>query len=359
MNSHFECCSFISFHISKSKMAAARRINSIGRRAALSTAANMSRQIRIAVHGGAWAIPDELVDLNIKGVSGAAMAALGALKEGACPAEAAKAAVISLEENPVFDAGFGSVLNEDGNVEMDAMIMDGQDLSVGAVVGLRNVASPVSLANAVRTRTDHCLFAGEGASRIAEALGFETIDPASLVTDAGRQEWELFKKYGHTVSELFREREHSRQHDTVGCVVFVDGHCAAATSTGGITAKKVGRVGDSAIVGSGGFADNELGAISTTGHGESIMRVALGLRVLQDAATRSAQARPDGDRQLDAAAIAGLQFMTDRVAGQGGLVAVSPTGELSLRHTTPRMAWASLSSGDADSLEAGITRERG
>ena len=201
----------------------------------------------------------------------------------------------SLETNPVFDAGIGSVLNEDGDVEMDALIMDGKDLNTGSVIGINNLEHPIRLARLIMDKTHHVAFQGAGASRLADEFGLERIPQEILVTPAAVEEWKQYKKYGKAVSSLFmndKDKQHvhtapgnQAHHDTVGCVALdSNGNVACGTSTGGITAKKVGRVGDSPLVGSGGYAANELGGASTTGHGESIAKVLLAQRVLNTAA---------------------------------------------------------------------------
>ena len=188
-----------------------------------------------------------------------------------------QAAVESLESNPIFGAGTGSTLNENGDVEMDAFIMDGKDLSTGAVIGVNNVEHPIQLARMIMDRTDHIAFQGAGASKLADQFGLERVPQDSLITEAARKEWKHYKEYQAAVGELFAD---GRVHDTVGCVALdASGHFACGTSTGGITAKMQGRVGDSPLIGSGGYA-NEFGGVSTTGHGESIAKVVLAHRIL-------------------------------------------------------------------------------
>lgn len=156
---------------------------------------------------------------------------------------------------------------------MDAMIMHGDDLNAGAVVGVSRVKNPVSLARIIMEKTPHAMFAGQGAHRVAKSFGISLVEPRSLVTSAAVEEWKEYKKYNRTVGELFCSKDDALCHDTVGaCAMDSNGHFASATSTGGITAKRAGRVGDSPIVCSGGYADNRLGAVSTTGHGTCRVR---------------------------------------------------------------------------------------
>lgn len=275
----------------------------------------------IVVHGGAWAVPDALCDASVAGVKAAADRGYSVLEAGSA-LDAVEAAVRSLEEDPAFDAGRGAVLNAAGSVELDAVIMDGRDLSVGAVAALGPVLHPVSVARKVMEKSEHCLLVGDGATAFAREHGEPILTPEDLVTEAARTEWAAMAAYPTTVSSLFNTQG---AHDTVGAVALdAHGNVAAATSTGGITFKRVGRVGDSPIVGAGCLADNGLGAISTTGHGESIMRWTLASRVLH----RLGDGGADGAQSPDAALAWGLQGMLSRLGGCGGAVCLSPRGEL-------------------------------
>ena len=288
----------------------------------------------IIVHGGAWEIPDRLVDVNIRGVEEAAGKGWAVLKGKGPALDSVVAAVNALEDNPVFDAGIGSVLTEDGTVEMDAMIMDGTTLGAGAVAGLRDVRHPVDLARIVMEKTPHVLMIGEGARRLADKYNVERIPRERLVTDEARRE---------LVEWLEKRRRGAAGHDTVGAVALDHrGNIAAATSTGGTTGKWVGRVGDVPILGSGGYADNKIGGSSSTGHGESIMKVNLARLVLtyMEAGTPVQEATKKA-----------LAYMEDRVAGTGGVIALDTKGNLGHSFTTKRMVWASAVDGK---IESGI-----
>ena len=289
----------------------------------------------IVVHGGAWGIPDEQVDENIKGVEIAVKQGWQILKEGGSALDAVVAAVNSLEDNPVFDAGIGSVLTEDCTVEMDALIMDGRNLEAGAVAGLRDVRYPIKLARHVMEQTPHVFMIGEGANRLAEEFNVERITQNQLVTEEARkdlEEWLKEKKFGETFG-----------HETVGAVALDSlGNLAAATSTGGVTGKRVGRVGDVPIIGSGGYADNRVGAVSSTGDGEAIFKVNLAKLVLTYL---------DSGMNIQEAAEKALGYMHTRVNGNGGLIAVDLDGNIAHAFTTHRMVWASIKE---DKLESGI-----
>lgn len=300
----------------------------------------------IAVHGGAWAIPDSLRDASVSGCAAAAERGWNVLNaaDGKTALDAVEAAVRVLEDDPAFDAGYGSVLNAAGAVEQDAVIIDGRDLSAGAVAALGAVRNPVSVARLVMERTEHVLLVGDGATQFAREQGIPIVANEELVTAAARAEYEAMAAFPNSVSQLFNDAGSSGDdssgaavntgHDTVGAVAMDKyGNLAAATSTGGITFKRVGRVGDSPIIGSGCVADNTAGAISTTGHGESIMRFTLASRILY-ALNGSDELSPD------AALDFGLRSMRTRLGGCGGAILLSPQGELGLAFTTPRMAWA-------------------
>lgn len=236
----------------------------------------------------------------------------------------------------MFDAGRGSVLTEEGRVEMDAVIMDGRTLGTGAVACLTAARNPVSVARAVMERTEHCLVVGAGADSLVARLGCEAASQSWLTTPAAQEEYEHFRSYTGVVKGNFSEGTRNREnrtrlgHDTVGAVaVDYDGNVAAATSTGGITFGMPGRVGDSPLVGLGCLADNQLGAISATGHGESIMRMCLGSRILfSDCSTLIDAARDE------------LEAMRTRVGGHGGVptpAIAHPSLSLCLSMCCPRL----------------------
>jgi beta-aspartyl-peptidase (threonine type) len=246
----------------------------------------------IVVHGGAGR---QLVDLDDRvqaGCDAAAEAGWTVLARGGRALDAVMAAVIALEDDPHFNAGVGSCLTDVGTVEMDASIMDGATLAGAGVGAVTTVANPVRLAHAVLIDGRHALLAGSGAEAFARQCGLPTVAPASLVTERQRQRWQA------------RVRDH--QGGTVGAVaVDARGDVAAATSTGGTLGKLVGRIGDSAVIGAGTYADNRAGAASATGHGEAIIIAGLAkaavdaLRTGRDPATVAAAvvaeaARPRG-----------------------------------------------------------------
>lgn len=296
--------------------------------------------IAIAVHGGAWAVPDHLVEQTTASITKALQAGYSLLAYGTSAMEAVETAINILEDDPLFDAGTGSMLNAKGEVEMDALIMDGATLRSGSVMGIDNVIHPISVARKVLETTPHAILAGEGAKHFAASCGVETINPSRLITEAARDEWKSKSCFEDSLKDAF-ENSKSNSHDTVGCIALDSaGNIVAGTSTGGITMKMEGRVGDSPVIGCGAFADNELGACSTTGHGESILRVMLAHRAVAALEHKTPQE----------AAIQAISYMKDRVNGFGGLIVLNPKGETAVAYSTKRMVWG-LAKGTAGEYE--------
>jgi beta-aspartyl-peptidase (threonine type) len=166
----------------------------------------------IIVHGGAWALPDRLVEANIRGVERAAEEGWKVLASGGSALDAVERAVNTLEDDPTFDAGVGSVLNEDGDVEMDAIIMEGRTLGAGAVAGVKDVKNPVSLARRVMQETEHVMIISDGASRLARRWGLEAVSKEVLVTEEAVGEWEEYRRYSRAVSELYNRETTLQLH---------------------------------------------------------------------------------------------------------------------------------------------------
>jgi beta-aspartyl-peptidase (threonine type) len=283
----------------------------------------------IVVHGGAGdPVPDDpssgVLDApRLDGVRRACAAGLEVLRAGGPALDAVEAAVRLLEDDPVFNAGTGSTLTAAGDVECDASVMDGQTLRCGAVAVVKDVRYPVSLARAVMERTEHVLLAGPGASAFAREAGFPPYDNALLVTPRQRARW-----------EGARRGAASTRTGTVGAVARdVRGHLAAATSTGGMSMKLPGRVGDTPLVGCGTYADDALAAVSCTGHGERIVQLTLA-RHAADLVGRGLSAAE--------AAREAVRLLRSRVRGDGGLIVVGPGGEVGFAHNTAFMtrAWS-------------------
>jgi beta-aspartyl-peptidase (threonine type) len=283
----------------------------------------------IIVHGGAGhpgpadpALAGPGDTARLAGVRAAAEAGWSVLAAGGRALDAVEAAVRLLEDDPAFNAGTGSTLTAAGEVELDASIMDGATLRCGAVAVVKDVRNPIALARAVMERSDHVLLAGPGASAFAREVGIPVYDGARLIVPWQRARWEAAVRAGATPGRT----------GTVGAAARdAAGHLAAATSTGGTFLKRSGRIGDTPLVGAGTYADDRLAAVSCTGHGERIIRLALA-RVAADLAARGLPA--------EEAAREAVRLLVERVGGEGGLILVGPTGAPGFAHDTPQMSRA-------------------
>ncbi|HEY4119561.1 MAG TPA: isoaspartyl peptidase/L-asparaginase [Byssovorax sp.] len=281
------------------------------------------RSFCVLVHGGAGDVAESRRERHVEGCARAAAVGRAVLAGGGAALDAVEAAVRALEDDPVFNAGTGACLTSEGEVEHDASIMSGADLRAGAVCALRGFAAPVSIARAALEDGRHVLYAAEGARAFALSRGFQEAPAGSLVTDAARDALELARRAGAALGWA---------GGTVGAVARDGaGHVAAATSTGGVTNKRPGRVGDSPIVGAGNYADDASGAVSTTGHGEGMMRLVVAHSITEALA---AGASPG------AAAGAALDRLAARIGSTGGAIVISARGALGLARTTRTMSWA-------------------
>ncbi len=272
----------------------------------------------LIVHGGAGATPTDGREELREGVRRAVLAGWHLLAEGGRALDAVEAAVRALEDHPRFNAGQGSVLTARGTVEMDASIMEGDRLRCGAVAAVSRVSNPVTLARRVMEDTPHVLLVADGAHAFAREVGVPEIDPATLVTERQRARLAAAGARG-----------------TVGAVALDrHGTAAAATSTGGISGKRPGRVGDSALVGCGTYADSTLGAASCTGDGEAIIRVVLARRALDYL--------KEADDPHYAAKVA-VDLLVEEGRGGGGLILVDWRGRMAYAHSTPLMPVALMS----------------
>ena len=283
---------------------------------------------KLVIHGGSGSMrPGVLAPpLDVagrQGLSAALDAGEAILAAGGAALDAVEAAARILEEDPCFNAGRGSVLAFDGHVELDAAIMDGKDRRCGAVAGLRSTRAPISAARAVMEQSPHVLMSYEGADDFACEVGLEQVPNRWFVTPERRRQLDELLAKG---SEAF---DADIKYGTIGAVaVDMNGHAAAATSTGGLTAKRWGRIGDSPLIGAGTYADDRAAAVSATGLGEIFIRAAAAHELC-------ARVRIGG---------AGLQQALDEVlaevralGGNGGLIAVSPSGEAAWGFTTAGM----------------------
>ncbi len=295
-------------------------------------------QPSLIVHGGAgdWSPEDGDGAPAVAACSAAARAGFDILRGGGAAVDAAAAAVAFLEDDPRFNAGTGSALTADGEVECDASLMCG-DGRAGAVAALRDVKNPIYLARLVMERTPHVLLAGAGAAAFAVECGLAPLPPGALVTARMREKWQaaLARAVGPASG------------GTVGCAALdAAGRVAAATSTGGTMLKRRGRVGDSALIGAGTYAADGAGAVSCTGLGEAFIKAVAAKQAVE--ALRAGRWPTEAARELLPA--------VRRHGGAGGLICVDAAGRLGFAFDTPRMAHAWI---DADGRAGGGFRAPG
>lgn len=290
------------------------------------------KQYAIAIHGGAGTIlPSETDDEKelayTTALRDALLAGQAVLSTGGTAVDAVSVAVCSLEDCPLFNAGRGSVFNAAGFQEMDASIMDGSTRAAGAVAAVTGIRNPVRLARAVMDHSGHVLLIGEGAMAFARLRGFEILDDTWFYDEHRYQQWCAIRdtdgfELDHTAKES--------KYGTVGAVALdVHGHLAAATSTGGMTNKRFGRVGDSPIIGAGNFAWDKTCAVSCTGSGEYFLRgvIAYDVSCLMEYKGLS----------LAAACDMVIHSRLSDIGGDGGLIAIDRQGNIALPFNTPGM----------------------
>ncbi len=295
----------------------------------------------LIVHGGAWDIPDEAVTACKSGCERALHAGWAVLSAGGCALDAVEAAVIVLEDDPVFDAGYGSHLNRDGHVECDAIVMEGATLRAGAAAGLHRIKNPVRLARKILENSPHMMMIAEGAERFAKEQGLHLCKPEELVSEAEWEAWMKCKQDKHAAS-------HHRGHEqgTVGAVALdSQGRLFAATSTGGTCCKLPGRVGDSPLIGCGCYADSELGGVSCTGYGEAIMKIVMAKTAADFLRRPDEGAAPENNAMR--AARESIELLSRRTHATGGLILLDRDGIPGFAHSTPRMAYGYVAEGGA------------
>jgi beta-aspartyl-peptidase (threonine type) len=281
-------------------------------------------------------MPDDAVAAHEKGIANALAAGYALLEDGASAVDAVEAAVAVMEDDETFDAGRGSFLTQDGRVQMDALLMNGENLRTGGVACVERIRNPIHAARLVLDKSPHVYFVGTGAERFARQHGMALCDNMELVIP--REQERLYKAQAAERAGLPDETFSGGvdagsvdSHDTVGAVALDShGNIAAGTSTGGTLNKAPGRVGDSSLIGCGCYADNLTAAVSLTGWGEPIMKLVLGKWAVDRVA---AGASPDE------AAHAAIEYLFDRLGGHGGIILLDAAGRVGLAHNTPRMAW--------------------
>ena len=285
--------------------------------------------IAIIVHGGAGNISPERTADAKAGCKEAASIGWQILQNGGSALDAVEAAVRALEDNPQFNAGRGACLNKEGKIELDAGIMDGNTLTVGAIAGVQLIQNPISLARRVQ-ESEHAFLIGAGAEFFAKEQGFDFCRYEDLLTEHQYNAWKHHDSTALTY-EAKESSEKPKKHGTVGAVAIdSEGHLAAATSTGGILNKYPGRVGDSPLVGCGFYAD-EHAAISCTGYGEDFTRLMI--------AQRTASGVAQGHTAQEAAE-ASIRFLSEHAEGDGGLIVVDRNGNVGKARNSEHIAHA-------------------
>ena len=285
----------------------------------------MSQPFSIAIHGGAGTILREKMSEELKvailsDLEKSVKAGHQILAQGGTAVDAVVAAVKVMEDSPLFNAGKGAVLTNKEMVEMDASVMDGRDSNAGAIAGVRHIRNPIELARDVMLHSDHVFLMGEGAEEFAFSRGYEFTEQDYFFTERRYEQLQAMKeKNGFALSEA--KYPDDRKHGTVGAVALdQQGNLAAATSTGGITNKKYGRIGDSPIIGAGTIAENGNVAVSCTGMGEFFIRK----MVAGDVAARMKYLKEDVHTACETIIHGDLKT----IGGEGGLIALDGRGEI-------------------------------
>jgi beta-aspartyl-peptidase (threonine type) len=302
----------------------------------------------LVVHGGAWAIPEDMIDSHLQGVRSALAAGWRILEHGGPALDAVEEAVVIMEDDDTFDAGRGSFLNREGKVQLDALIMDGASLRAGGVGCVERLRNPVRAARKILSESPHVYFVAEGAERFAVEHGMPLCRNEDLVVP---REVERLRAYQRHAAGQGTEEDGNDlfapaiSHDTVGAVALDgEGNIAAATSTGGTFNKAPGRLGDSSLIGCGCYADNLSAAASTTGWGEPIMKLVL---------AKWTADRVAAGNLPEWAAQEAMNYLKQRLNGHGGIIVLNAQGQIGIAHNSPRMAWAFKSVKKED---AGIDR---
>jgi beta-aspartyl-peptidase (threonine type) len=293
----------------------------------------------LAIHGGAGTLPRNEMSPEAEhdyrsGLEQALTAGYALLESGAGSVDAVTAAVVALEDNPLFNAGRGAVFTLEGRNELDASIMEGHGLKAGAVCGLTRIKNPVELARAVMQRSDHVMLAGGGAEEFAHSLGIGFVPQSYFYTAARWKQLERIRGGDTSLSALTISHM-----GTVGAVALdAHGHLAAATSTGGMTGKRYQRIGDSPIIGAGTYADDRSCAVSATGHGEVFIRAV----VAHDICSRMRF----GGRSLSQAVQEVVLGELPALQGEGGVIGIDAAGEIVMEFNSEGMFRASRRAGE-------------
>lgn len=296
------------------------------------------KKISFAIHGGAGTILKSEMNPSLEkaykaGLKAALKKGYELIKDGQPAIEAVEKAVKTLEDNPLFNAGKGAVFSADGTHEMDAAIMDGANLNAGGVCGINNIKNPIELARLVMEKSEHVLLGGKGALEFAKQMNCPTEKAAYFYDEFRFNQWQRIK--GTNEFQLDHSKKKTDKFGTVGAVALdMNGNLAAATSTGGMTNKRFGRIGDSPIIGAGNYANNLTCAVSCTGSGEFFLKgvVAYDVSCLMEMKGLS----------LEDACNEVIHKRVKSIGGDGGLIAVDSLGNIAMPYNTEGMYRGSI-----------------
>jgi beta-aspartyl-peptidase (threonine type) len=284
----------------------------------------------LIVHGGSRDIPPDLTDAHEEGCRAALLEGWEILQSGGHALDAVERAIRRMEDDPTFNAGSGSVLNSEGEIELDAAIMEGRSLQAGAVAAVQNIKNPISLARRV-LESELVFVVGRGALVFAREMGMAQCRREELLVARELKRWQALR---NDAASPMQDTLGFPKEDTVGAVALDQGgNIAVGNSTGGRPHKHPGRVGDAPLVGCGIYADNRLGGAACTGWGEAIIRVAMAKTTVD---------LLGGPRPAQEAAALAVQLLEERVEGLGGVILIDSTGNVACSHNTPKMAYAYL-----------------
>ncbi len=289
----------------------------------------------LVIHGGAGHIteentPPEKAAKYKKELNNALQTGYALLEKGKTSMDVVEAVIMILEDSPLFNAGKGAVFNNKGKFELDASIMHGKTLNAGAIAGVKYVKNPIKAARMVMDKSSHVLLAGAGADEFAKENNMEIVPNEYFMTEKRKKQWEKIKNEGDQKKVEAQEIEKNGKFGTVGVVALdKNGNLAAGTSTGGMTMKKFGRVGDSPIIGAGTYANNKTCAVSCTGHGEFFIRYAVAhdISALMEYQKMS----------LKSAAELVINKKLKSVDGSGGVIGIDAEGNIAMKFNTPGM----------------------
>ena len=310
-----------------------------------------SKKFVLVIHGGAGTIlksqmTPEKEKLYTQGLNDALNAGNEVLAKGGTALDAVVAAIKVLEDNPLFNAGKGAVFTNEGKNEMDAAIMDGSNLKAGSVAGVTTIKNPITAARAVMDKSEHVMMTGKGAEKFAQQSGCIIVDPSYFFT---QERWDALQKVkaedstktllDHDSSKTFLKQpgNYDYKYGTVGCVALdMYGNLAAGTSTGGMTNKKFGRIGDAPIIGAGTYANNATCAISCTGWGEFYIRLVMA-KTISDRMELAHQSLKDASDEM-------IMKKLGQLGGDGGMIAVDKNGNIAMPFNTEGMYRAYITS---------------